>query len=497
MKKILGGYLTGLSALDLRSLAVMRMSIGLTLCLDILLRSRDITAHYTDDGVLPRVDLLNLAADPWWLSLHLVGGGRPFQAFLFGLAGLAGFALFLGYQTRLATLISWVLLVSIQSRNPMLLNSGDVLLRVVLFWCIFLPWGARWSVDGQRTVCTAQEDRSVAAFAYAVQIALLYGFAASSKSGLPWLDGSAIYYALSIDQFQTVLGGYMLQFPSLLKYLTWGVVGFQWAVPILLFFPVVTRHTRLLAVVGLAAMHVGIGLCMHIGLFSLIAVAVSLGLLPGYLWEHILPANLKQRGGRLLALFDRRLPKRSTPPRHFVLQSKVSQGLLGGLLIYVVMWNFGRVPLNATWLGQLFRLDQQWSMFAPYPLTDDGWYTIEGELGNGRRIDLFRRTGDLSFDKPERVAWSYPNQRWRKYIMNLYAVENREHRELFLRYLAQLWNKEQRAEWRVEKARLYYTLERTLPQGTEPPRRLLLMEYKVQKEEKRGQGLRQLFGVDS
>lgn len=497
MRNALGRYLSGLGTLDLRSLAAMRMSIGLILCVDILLRSRDLTAHYTDAGVLSRVDLLNLAADPWWLSLHLVGGGWAFQAFLFGVAWLAGFALFLGYQTRLVTFLSWVLLVSIQSRNPMLLNSGDVLLRMVLFWCIFLPWGARWSVDGRRTVCKSQEDRSVAAFAYAAQIALLYGFAASSKSGQPWLDGSAVYYALSIDQFQTTLGGYMLRFPTLLKYLTWGVVGFQWAVPLLLFFPVVTRHTRLLAVVGLAAMHAGIGLCMHIGLFSVIAVVVSLGLLPGYLWNKVLPWNLKQGGARLLDFFHRRLPKRATPPRHFVFQSKASQGLLGGLLIYVIMWNFGSVPLKATWLGQLFRLDQHWSMFAPYPLTDDGWYTIEGQLENGRRIDLFRQTGDLNFDKPEKVAWSYPNQRWRKYIMNLYEVENREHRELFLRYLAERWNREHQAAWKVEKARLYFTLERTLPQGTEPPRRLLLKEYEVQGQEQRGQGLRVLFGVDS
>ena len=44
--------------LDTRSLAVFRVGLGLLLLADILERSRNLTAHYTDAGVLPRSLLL-------------------------------------------------------------------------------------------------------------------------------------------------------------------------------------------------------------------------------------------------------------------------------------------------------------------------------------------------------------------------------------------------------------------------------------------------------
>jgi hypothetical protein len=495
--KWLARALKGVLTLDLRSLAALRISLGLILVFDTLLRCRDLTAHYTDAGVLSRTDLLELTADPWWISLHLAGGGWPFQSFLFLVGALAGLALILGYQTRAATVLSWVLLVSLQSRNPMVLNSGDVLLRVTLFWCIFLPWGAKWSVDGRRRVSQETQICSVGALAYVVQIALLYGFAAFSKSGEPWRDGTAVYYALSIDQFRTTLGTFMLGFPSLLQYLTWGVVALQWMVPILLLCPMATRHTRLVAVVGLLCMHIGIGLSMHIGIFNLIAVAVTVGLLPGYVWSFkLFPDRLRQGARNLLDFFDRRLPTLWVP-QHFLPKTRAVRGLLSGLLLYVVMWNFGAVPLKATWIGQLFRLDQHWSMFAPNPLVEDGWYTIEGELINGKRIDLFRAGHKLSFEKPDSVAWWFPNQRWRKYIMNLYDIRHREHRDLFLRYLSERWNAEHRGPWQVGKARLYYTLEKTTREGSEPPKKILLREHKVEKKDRRGEGMRTLFGTGS
>ena len=32
-------------------------------------------------------------------------------------------------------------------RNPLVVQGGDVLLRVLLFWAMFLPWCAYYSVD--------------------------------------------------------------------------------------------------------------------------------------------------------------------------------------------------------------------------------------------------------------------------------------------------------------------------------------------------------------
>src|SRR5947209_7410518 len=74
---------------DLRALAAFRIGIGLTLIWDLIVRSFDLSAHYTDDGVLPRTALIDsyLSVRPY-LSLHILNGSLLFEAVLFLAAGL-------------------------------------------------------------------------------------------------------------------------------------------------------------------------------------------------------------------------------------------------------------------------------------------------------------------------------------------------------------------------------------------------------------------------
>ena len=50
--------------------------------------------------------------------------------------------LIFGVRTRFAALASWFMLVSVQTRNPVILQGGDVYLRLLAFIAIFLPIGA-------------------------------------------------------------------------------------------------------------------------------------------------------------------------------------------------------------------------------------------------------------------------------------------------------------------------------------------------------------------
>ena len=56
--------------------------------------------------------------------------------------GLAALALVLGYRTRWAVVISLVMLISLHNRAPLVLQGGDNLLLLVLFWMCFLPIGS-------------------------------------------------------------------------------------------------------------------------------------------------------------------------------------------------------------------------------------------------------------------------------------------------------------------------------------------------------------------
>ena len=93
--------------------------------------------------------IIDWSGDNRW-SLYFISGSWVWALLLHLVAAGAAMALLLGYRTRLATLISFVLLVSLHNRAPLMLQGGDNLLLLMVFWSIFLPLGARFSMDAAR-----------------------------------------------------------------------------------------------------------------------------------------------------------------------------------------------------------------------------------------------------------------------------------------------------------------------------------------------------------
>src|SRR5690606_39066512 len=125
------------------------IGLGSLILLDVVLRLRDVTAFYSDDGIIPRsLVSIGLAYPSQW-SFHFMNGTTTFQWLLFFITGSAATMLACGYRTRLATVICWLMLVSLHTRHPIILNAGDKYLEVLTFWGIFLPLGVHWSADSR------------------------------------------------------------------------------------------------------------------------------------------------------------------------------------------------------------------------------------------------------------------------------------------------------------------------------------------------------------
>ena len=133
-------------SLDLRSLALLRIGLAFVIVFDLLVRFPKIETYYSDRGILPRTELINNLLPEYW-SFHLFNGTVFAQQLLFCLALLCAGCLLIGYRTTLASIICWVMLVSLHNRNPPLVSPGDDLLRIIMFWGMFLPLGAVYSSD--------------------------------------------------------------------------------------------------------------------------------------------------------------------------------------------------------------------------------------------------------------------------------------------------------------------------------------------------------------
>jgi predicted DCC family thiol-disulfide oxidoreductase YuxK len=282
--------LTLLFGADLRSLGVLRIAVASLVLIDLIRRSNDLVAHYSDFGVLPRSAVIENVHSRWLLSIHLINGTWEVQAILFILAAIFAFCLLVGYRTRPVTVVCWFFFLSLCARNTVIL-AGDALLSAILFWGIFLPWGARFSLD--KALHPAWDDLpdrylSWGTVAYLFQIVFVFWFGALMKTGAEWrIEGSAIYYALNIDQLVTPIGLFLLQSGSLLKPLTFGVLWFEFVGPLLLFSPIWTGPLRTLVVFALFFMLLGFGLCLVVGIFVWTAAFGLLGLLPSWFWEKM------------------------------------------------------------------------------------------------------------------------------------------------------------------------------------------------------------------
>ena len=283
-------------SLDLRSLALLRIAYGVLLCLDTLNRWTDLRAHYSDFGILPRAQVLELGWHQYWFSLHMAVGHVRWLHLLFALQFLFAVALLLGWRTRLMTFLSWLFLISLHARNPMVLNGGDIYLRIVLFWMMFLPWGHRWSFDAKtgegdhRTWMPAISNnllRGVAPIALTIQVASVYWFAALPKHDPSWtVTYDATMLALRVDQFVTPLGYFFRDnFGPYLALITFLVIWFEKIGPFFLFFPFDRGQTRTVAVFGFILLHAGFGSMMALGFFAWIGALSITMLLPSWFWD--------------------------------------------------------------------------------------------------------------------------------------------------------------------------------------------------------------------
>jgi predicted DCC family thiol-disulfide oxidoreductase YuxK len=541
-------------SLDYRSLALMRFGMGLLILLDLADRAQSLVAHYSDAGTLSRADVLTLYGNKFLISLHMMSGLALVQATLFIIAAVFAIMLMVGYRTRLATIVSWFLLISLQARNPMVLQGGDIAFRVVLFWMLFLP--TRKPKEGTTFA-------SPATLAYIVQIVLIYVMSGILKTGAAWHDGTAVYYALSVDQLARPLGEHLRTWRGITHFLTHATRNLELYGSLLYFVPWKTGLFRTLGVLFFALMQIGFNLSMHLGLFGAISIVITLGLLPPYFWDSLLASRRKPGlaiyydsacgfcqkvvhglknflflapstkleaadrqdswlvvdadGGEYLG-FDGvatvvayspvffwlapvfRLPgvrnigqwcyEKVASHRSFVclpepIEKKPSRLLSAAIIfltIYIVLWNMNTPLSNKAlrsigWIGWTTRLDQAFNMFAPTPLTEDGWYVIPGMLQNGTQVDLFRsgpmlsnpKLFPVSYQKPKHVADGYPDQRWQKYLMNIAEADNSRYRLAYGQYLCRTWNKDHTGGETLETFKMLFMIENTPPEGLPNP----------------------------
>ncbi|MEZ4754666.1 MAG: HTTM domain-containing protein [Bdellovibrionota bacterium] len=372
-------------------------------------------------------------------------------------------------------------MISLHGRNPLVIQGGDVLFRVLLFWALFLPLGAYGSIDALRIHREKNPKTifSIGTIAVLAQFVILYLFNYLYKLHPPWeTEGIAIYQALSLDQFAKPVGIWLRQYPEFLSIITKPTLLFEGFGPILFLIPIFFGPIRTLACFLFLAMHFSFWLCLELGPFPYVNAVFILFFLPSWFWERAsglieLPCKFLKS---LLRRIDRSLSGVKTLPE-IEASSPVWKNVLLNLIAAIFLFNAVyftvgtykdkvNLPLWVDYISSFVRIDQRWNMFSP-PATDDGWFVMPAKLRNGKRFDLHKAFWSnqefppVSWEKPAQVSKTYVTQRWRKYLMNLWHPDGRKFLLHYGRYLCRDWNEVHQGADALETIKIYFMLEPT------------------------------------
>ena len=484
-------------AIDPRALAAFRISLGVLLLVDLLRRARLLEAFYTDAGVLPREALFADYSSAY--SLHALSGEPWVQGLLFLVAGGFALALVCGYHTRVAALVSWLLLISLHIRNPMVLNAGDILLRMLLFWGLFLPLGARWSIDARRLESTRDRSQStlasVGTMAVLLQVLLMYVVNAIHKTRSEmWMGGEAVLHIFEADHLTILLGNTLAGNTLLLEGFTYAWMVLILLSPLLILLTGIPRAVFTTCFVG---MHLGMLVTLRIDLFPVIVVAGLLLFYPPVVWDWV--TALTARLGiaaplhRGLDSLETALPgtgtggARSESEETSVRSAILSRGrvLFGTVVPWLVLVlvvlsgaeavDYTEVPDAGNEVLDTIQSSQSWQMFAPNPTSTAQWLVVPGELADGSTVDALHES-EVDWDRPPNVDEAYETSRERKYISNMRYAGNENHRSYFANYLCERWNSEHETE--LETLTVYGMSDRSGPYDDEPDiAEFTLLEY--------------------
>lgn len=430
-------------AIDFRSLRLFRFGLGIYLIFDLLLRLADFTSLHTNSGVLPSALARDLAPGTLRMfSLFYFSDSLWWTGFLFAVMAVCAVLLICNYRTRVVSLITFILAMSLKHRNEFVVYGGDDLFRLCLMWSVFLPSGP--PQEGQK------DFSGPAAIAIFLQVFALYFCAGMHKTYDAWfVDPRGAYMALSASTYSRPLASVLLQFPTFLEFSTMAVFLVERAGWIVFFSPWYSGPLRTLGVVMFASMHTIFAFPLHLELFPVIDVVLITLMLPTWFWDR----------------FGVALPPAIIP--RIRLDPYLAPVALGMAIIltYVNIALFPDFKMQVLKpikkFARALSMNQQWGMFSPIDGISNGYHRIIAKTPDGLNVDLLNgRVLDAFPLPPIDVQKEQRGFRWTRFLDSV-AGEKRL-LDSTLDYLCRTWRPKDPSLRKGLKVDWYYFSEKTV-----------------------------------
>lgn len=416
-----------------KALASFRIALGSLLLIELVLRFRFLHPFYSDDGTLPTDLLMERVDDLYrYVCLHCHFGSLQAQQGLLCVQVLVMVAFTIGYRTKLASILSWYLYLSLTLRNTWMNYILDRYFHYLLFLSMFLPLDEHWALktppkrqhDGKQTVSWIISPGTIALKCLILWIYYDAGMGKYMDQG--WSFHADPLPALDTYARHTLVAQYV--------YAILGPFGLRCLTPIVVYIELFAAPVTLIAQYfnqqSLAMLSIGLIVSLHIGISLTLRNSTLLSLVACVAWVPLMPLVVSQDSIRTVRI------------------AKLQQCTLPMLLI-------GGMICGCLWLETISQacdqsvkhiwstlLHNRWNVFvgAEEYVT---WEIAPGELQDGSIVDVWGRREHVNWNLPGGgapcTATARPG-RWRSfpYLAELEGPEG----DALWGYLCKEWDRD-------------------------------------------------------
>jgi len=291
--------------MDLRTLGLFRLVLGFMVTGDLLRKWYYLRPYYSNEGVLTNHFLLFRPSGGHNLSLFNAFSTPGEVHVAFALSVACAICFWVGYRTRLFNVLCFIVVTSLDNRLAMVENGGYIVVNLLVLWSMFLPTGARFSVDAWRRGWAARREASsddlndrpsgspspsytsLVVLLVQLNFAAIYFFNVVNKSGSIWRRGETMHYVFHLDRMITGVAVFFRDLLPLwaLRGMSWSVLCVEALIMMCILAPHGRRVTRPMAIALVWALHFGIGISMRLGPFSWFMMTWALLLLTPVQWD--------------------------------------------------------------------------------------------------------------------------------------------------------------------------------------------------------------------
>lgn len=192
------------------------------------------------------------------------------------------FILLIGWQTRIAAIIAWYIHLIWLNTGAVFTYGVDMFMHISLFYFMFMPVGATFSVDNLRKkYIKISYVYGLSLKVLQIHMCIMYFWSGIEKTfNIDWWTGDAIWKSVMMSEFNQVDFSWLASVSWLPMIIGWGAL----IIEIGYIFFIWHSKTRPIWLVMTISLHLGIGLFLGLWLFAFMMIILNVS---AFGWDYI------------------------------------------------------------------------------------------------------------------------------------------------------------------------------------------------------------------